>query len=291
LACQLTATLIKNLRVTPARFSEREPATGAAVESVRRVEWVGGSWVGSDDLLVREEPLEIRISGAPVAVVMRTPGHDEDLVRGFLLTERIVADRAEVRSIRPCDVGDVPEAEDNVLRVTLRPGVEFDLARFRRNMFASSSCGICGKASVAQATEIAPPFTARPRWSVATLLAWIPSMRSRQAVFEQTGGLHAAAAFDEDGQLVCVREDVGRHNAVDKVVGAVDGPIHGLAVSGRLSFEIVQKALAARIQSLVAVSAPSALAVELARASHMTLVAFARGDRAAVYAGARHLET
>ncbi len=149
-----------------AGFSDHGTSLDGAVQSVRRAEWVDGSWVDSDDFLVQEEPLGIRIAGASVAVVMRTPGHDEELVRGFLLTERIVAHRDEVRSIRPCDVGDFPDAEGNVIRVTLGPEVDFDLARFRRNMFASSSCGVCGKASIEQAIEVAGPFPEAPRWSM-----------------------------------------------------------------------------------------------------------------------------
>ncbi|MEM1022206.1 MAG: formate dehydrogenase accessory sulfurtransferase FdhD [Myxococcota bacterium] len=261
-----------------------------AVEEVTRLQWSSEGWTRSNDLLVKEEPIEIRIDGAPIAVLMRTPGHDEELVRGFLLTERIAAERGQIASIRSCDVVDLPEAEGNVFRVRLRADADFDLTRFRRNMFASSSCGICGKASVEQALVTASPFDSSPRWSMSELLEWGPRMRTQQTVFEQTGGLHAAAAFDAEGALMSVREDVGRHNAVDKVVGAATGPIGGLAVSGRLSFEIVQKALAARIQTVVAVSAPSALAVKLAEASRMLLVGFARGDRAAVYAGRRYLE-
>lgn len=257
----------------------------ATVERTRRT-WTSGAWAVDTDVLVREEPLEIRVGSAPVAVVMRTPGHDEDLVRGFLRTERIVSSDAEIRSVRHCDVVDAPESEGNVALARLQPHVHFDLARFRRNMFASSSCGICGKASVEQALDVASPFADPPHVSVPRMLAWLDAMRTEQELFEQTGGLHAAAAFDDADELVAVREDVGRHNAVDKVVGVVgDRPVAGLAVSGRVSFEIVQKALAARIPAIVAVSAPSSLAVSLAEASNMTLVAFARGERAAVYSG------
>ena len=265
-----------------------------SVAHVRRTVYVGDRPCHDTDALVREEPLEIRVNGAPVAVVMRTPGADEALVRGFLLTERIVPSWEAIRSIRPCGNVEDEASEGNVFLATLAPEVSFDLARFRRQMFSSSSCGICGKASVEHAMSTAPPVDDARRASLAVMRSVIPSMRGAQRVFDLTGGLHAAGAFTEAGRLLAVHEDVGRHNAVDKVVGSVaEGPSaerpFGLAVSGRLSFEIVQKALAARIAVLVAVSAPSALAVQLARASNMTLVAFARGDRLVAYADGGHL--
>ncbi len=263
-----------------------------SVAHVRRTVYVGDAPSDDIDTLVREEPLEIRVNGAPVAVVMRTPGADEALVRGFLITERIAPSWEAIRSIRPCRNVEDEASEGNVFLATLAPDVSFDLARFRRQMFASSSCGICGKASVEQAMATAPPLEDTRRVPLSVLRSVIPSMRGAQRVFDLTGGLHAASAFTESGRLLAVHEDVGRHNAVDKVVGSVavsaEGPF-GLAVSGRLSFEIVQKALAARIPVLVAVSAPSALAVQLARASNMTLFAFARGDRLVAYTDGGHL--
>lgn len=239
------------------------------------------------DLLVREEPLEIRVNGAPVAVLMRTPGDDEALVRGFLLTERIVERSSDIRSIRPCRVVDLPEAEGNVFLAVLEPEVPFDLARFRRNLFATSSCGICGKASVEAALRTAPPVGDGPPMARPTALELVPAMRRAQPLFDRTGGLHAAAAFTADGRALAVHEDIGRHNAVDKVVGSLAAKglaADALVVSGRVSFEIAQKALAARIPILIAVSAPSALAVELCRASNMTVAAFVRGERMVVYA-------
>lgn len=234
------------------------------------------------DLLVREEPLEIRVNGVPIAVLMRTPGADQDLVRGFLLTERIVPTRASIASVRPCRTVASAESEGNVMLARVES--EFDPARFRRNLYTTSSCGICGKASIEQALAVAPPLPPGPPLGLDWLRGLVPAMRRAQPVFDLTGGLHAAAAFDVGGRLLAVREDVGRHNAVDKVIGALEeGSAAALTVSGRLSFEIVQKALAARIGTLVAVSAPSALAVELARRSGMTLVAFARGERLVVY--------
>lgn len=256
------------------------------VERVQRVEWVAGAVQAASDTLVREEPLEIRVNGVSVAVLMRTPGHDVDLVRGFLRTEGVVEDLASVRSIRHCDVVDDPESEGNVVRVGFDG--HLDIERFRRNMFASSSCGICGKASITRALQVAKPFGRPASIDVERLLAVMPRMRDEQVVFGRTGGLHAAAAFDRDGRIIVLREDVGRHNAVDKVVGALsqtDQSPAGLAVSGRVSFEIVQKALAARLPVVVAVSAPSSLAVRLARQVNMTVVGFARGQRAVVFSG------
>lgn len=261
---------------------------------VRRVEWNDGEAGEADDRVVREEPLEIRIGGVPVAVVMRTPGHDEELVRGFVTTERIVEDPAWVASVRHCTTVETPEAENNVVQVTLRPDATVDLARLRRNLYASSSCGLCGKATIDRVLSTAPPLRDDARIEVETLLAIPERMRPYQTVFSQTGGLHAAGLFDAGGATLAVREDVGRHNAVDKVVGwavgagrALEG--HVLAVSGRVSFEIVQKALAARICVVAAVSAPSSLAIELARRSGLTLAAFVRGRRLCVYAGGERI--
>lgn len=261
---------------------------GELAETVARVDRLdhrgSTTHAPSWDLLVREEPLEIRVNGAPLAVVMRTPGHDEELVRGFLRTEGIVTDLDQILRIRHCRVVPHQEAEDNVVLADLQ--IQIDPEYFRRNLFAGSSCGICGKASVEQALRTAHPFPQAPDIPVATLLGVVDQMRDQQVIFRSTGGLHGAAAFDRRGRVLCVREDVGRHNAVDKVVGAL-GSKHdavGLAVSGRVSFEIVQKALAARLQTIVAVSAPSSLAVRLARESRMTVVAFARGERAVIYA-------
>lgn len=194
-----------------------------SVAHVDRWTWDGHHTTHEPDVLVREEPLEIRVNGAPVAVVMRTPGRDADLVRGFLVTERIVAHAEDVQSVRPCTIAETPEAEGNVMRAVLKPHVAFDLARFRRNLFASSSCGICGKATIESALASAAPFPAPPAPSLprSMLSRLVPTMRSAQVLFDQTGGLHAAAAFSARGTLLDVAEDIGRHNAVDKVVGAL----------------------------------------------------------------------
>ena len=267
---------------------EDDPAT-RSVDVTRFERAAGRSLV---DEVAREEPLEIRLGDVPLAVVMRTPGHDEELALGFLLTERVVSALDEVAAIRHCaDVAD-PDAGDNVIRVTLRPDVRVDLEALRRNLYASSSCGICGKATIENALRAAPPLEPGPVFPAERFYHLPDRLRAAQAAFSRTGGLHAAALFAPDGELLCVREDVGRHNAVDKVIGWAGGeermPLagHVLMVSGRASFEIVQKALAARIPVVAAVSAPTSLAVELARDANLTLVAFLRGAGMNVY-GAR----
>jgi FdhD protein len=262
------------------------------VREVKVERFAGGQTEPARDRVAHEEPLEIQLAGASLAVVMRTPGHDLELVTGFLLTERAVDSLAEVESVRHCTEARTPEAEDNVVRVTLRPGVRPDLERLRRNLFASSSCGVCGKATLENALATAAPLDDATRLPASLLLALPERLRSAQRVFEETGGLHAAGLFDADGRLLVAREDVGRHNAVDKVIGwaARAGRLplsgHVLLVSGRASFEIVQKALAARVPIVAAVSAPSSLAVSLAEVAGIALVGFLRGTGFNVY-GAR----
>jgi FdhD protein len=244
------------------------------------------------DRVAHEEPLEIQLGPASLAVVMRTPGHDIELVTGFLVTERVVGSLADVESVRHCSRTPDPEAEDNVVRVTLKPGVRADLEKLRRNLFASSSCGVCGKATLENALATAPPLDDPTRLPAARLLELPDRLREAQHVFDETGGLHAAGLFDAEGRLLVAREDVGRHNAVDKVIGwaarAGRLPLTGcvLVVSGRASFEILQKALAARVPIVAAVSAPSSLAVSLAEAAGIALVGFLRGRGFNVY-GAR----
>ncbi|MEA2624003.1 MAG: FdhD protein [Candidatus Binatota bacterium] len=249
----------------------------------------GGQRTLREDVVAREEPLEIRIAGASLAVVMRTPGNDEDLVRGFLMTEGIVRDLAEVESIAHCSVAPDPDAVDNIVQVRLRAGVTLDLERFRRNLYATSSCGICGKATIERVLRNSLPLADSTPVDV-TVFPRLPHLlRQSQAAFSATGGLHAAALFDGSGDMLVIREDVGRHNAVDKVIGWAAGdrrlPLAGhiLMVSGRVSYEIVQKALAARIPVIAAVSAPSSLAIDLARSASMTLVGFLRGSTMNVY--------
>jgi FdhD protein len=271
--------------VTGARDPER------IRESARTRFELGASAKDEPDLVAREEPLELQVNGAQLAVVMRTPGDDLDLAAGFLVTERIIAHFAEVASLHHASGGDAERA-DNVVRAALTAGVFFDAESQRRNLFASSSCGVCGKASLERALASAPPLSSSARFPAAFFAALPAQLRGAQRVFAATGGLHAAALVSASGELLCVREDVGRHNAVDKVVGwaarAGALPLTScvLLVSGRVSFEVVQKALAARIPVIAAVSAPTSLAVELAESAGIAIVAFLRGDSMSVY-GAR----
>ena len=242
--------------------------------------------IARDELAI-EEPLEIRLRGKSVSVTMRTPGHDADLAAGFLLTEGIIHARGDILRSEHC----IKNEQQNVLNVLLAPDVYVDFNRLTRHVFASSSCGVCGKATI-EAIQSTLPAIDSDMTVTPALIASLPGlMRAAQDTFDRTGGLHAAALFDERGKLIVLREDVGRHNAVDKVIGhcLLHGlfPLdrHILLVSGRSSFEIVQKSLAARISILAAVSAPSSLAVDLSRQSGQTLIGFLRGSRMNVYSG------
>lgn len=247
---------------------------------------------GEDQLAV-EEPLEIRVGGRSVAVVMRTPGHDRELAAGFLVTEGLLRRRDDLLDMVRCATGEpgVKGPGENVIDVLLAPGAAVDLSKLTRHVFTSSSCGICSKASIdavrAEFAAITTPFFPRRE-----LFAELPEkLSAEQAGFAATGGLHASALFDGDGRLEVVREDVGRHNALDKVIGhaffAERLPLANriLLVSGRVSFELMQKALAAGISCVAAISAPTTAAVEFAQASGQTLVGFLRGTRMNVYAG------
>ncbi|MBI3192228.1 MAG: formate dehydrogenase accessory sulfurtransferase FdhD [Pedosphaera parvula] len=240
------------------------------------------------DQLACEEPLEIRVRGRSVAVTMRTPGHDAELAAGFLLSEGLITQQSDVIEIAPCLQGSAPE---NTLNVFLSPGVAVDFEQLTRHVFATSSCGLCGKASIDAVHQHFPPIDSPITVSASTLVRLPDRLRAAQKAFDQTGGLHAAALFSAQGRLLLVREDIGRHNAVDKVLGwgllgdRLPFDAHILLVSGRASFEIVQKALAARIPVVAAVSAPSSLAVEFARESGQTLIGFLRDGRFNVYAG------
>ncbi len=261
-------------------------------ESVSRVpvvRFARGRAEAQRDAVAREEPLEIQIGGTPLAVVMRTPGHDADLALGFLSSERVIDSIEDVLSVRHCREARSPEAADNVVRVALADGVEVDWEALRRNLYASSSCGVCGKATIENVLACAPPLD-DPASFAASLFAPLPErLAGAQPGFAQSGGLHAAALFDRDGTLLVAREDVGRHNAVDKVLGYCvrekRWPLagHVLLVSGRISFEIVQKALAARLPLVAGVSAPSSLAIELATRARIGVVGFLRGSTFNVY--------
>jgi FdhD protein len=241
------------------------------------------------DRVAVEEPLELRIAGRPVGVTMRTPGNDVELAIGYSISEQLVRGPDDIEAVRFC----APQGqaqEYNVLTVDLRPGVPAPDPSLDRLAVTSSSCGVCGKASIEAVSVACTPVAADPVRLSAAALAAIPGrVRQAQRVFEQTGGLHAAAVCDADGAVLCVREDVGRHNAVDKVIGwaATERrlPLAGsvLFVSGRCSFEVAQKAAVAGIPVVAAVSAPSSLAVALAETLGMTLVGFLRGEAMNLY--------
>ena len=257
------------------------------------------------DTLSVEEPLELRVGNEPLTITMRTPGHDIELVHGFLFSEGLIRSPDDIAVARYCDgavvSGDTGYDENtyNVIDVTLAPGVPAPAESASRNFLTSSACGVCGKASIDQLrTQTAYDLREDHSTFPASRLLGMPdAMRAGQKSFDKTGGLHAAALFAPDGRLLVVREDVGRHNAVDKVVGwALQSgrlPATGsvLMVSGRASFELTQKAIMAGIPCLSAVSAPSSLAVECAEDAGLTLVGFLRGTALNVYAGAERVTT
>ncbi|HLJ97408.1 MAG TPA: formate dehydrogenase accessory sulfurtransferase FdhD [Gemmataceae bacterium] len=247
------------------------------------------------DFLAVEEPLEIRLAcdragrrqHHAVSVTMRTPGHDEELAVGFLFTEGIVTEREQILGVHACRRG-------NVVRVDLRPGVAVELGKLERHFYSASSCGVCGKASLDAVRVVAHarPFDGQPVVEASVIQRLPETLRAAQVVFDRTGGLHAAALFDVGGNLLELREDVGRHNALDKLIGAQflagrtplrDGV---LLVSGRVSFELVQKAAVAGIPILAAIGAPSSLAVDLAREDGLSLLGFVRRERFNAYTGA-----
>ncbi|MGH7228297.1 MAG: formate dehydrogenase accessory sulfurtransferase FdhD [Nitrospiraceae bacterium] len=252
-------------------------------------EWQDGVVSRLDDYLVGEEPLEIRIGTRPISVTMRTPGHDLELAAGFLLTEGVIKGSDQIVRLRQVTSRG---QKRNVVRVDLHAGVKIDTARLRRNFTATSSCGLCGKASI---DAVRVRGIARPNPDLCAspdVLCLLPEvLRSSQTLFGRTGGPHAAGLFDAMGRLVALREDVGRHNAVDKLIGWAllekRLPLREslLLVSGRGSFEIVQKALTAGIPIVACISAPSSLAVQLAWEFGLTLVGFLRGKRFVIYAG------
>jgi FdhD protein len=268
---------------------------GRVTERRRTIRIRDGVISSRPDTLVAEEPLEIRLNGKPLAITMRTPGDDFALAAGFLVSEGVLASASDLRSIVYCaGAKDDGSNTYNVVDVQLAPGVPMPDITLERNVYTSSSCGLCGKASLDAVRTTArfpiadtPPVRVEPE-----LLAGLPDrLRAAQQVFDRTGGLHAAALFSEDGEMLDIREDVGRHNAVDKLVGrALRQDLLPLSrsillVSGRASFELAQKAVMAGIPVLAAVSAPSSLAVDLALETGLTLVGFLRGPSMNVYAG------
>lgn len=239
----------------------------------------------SPDRVAVEEPLQITVDGVPVAVTMRTPGHDGELAAGFLLTEGVVSAWSDIRRV---------EAEGNRVLVFLADGVEVDFGRLTRHVFSASSCGLCGKAAIEAIASSRPPLASGAVFPPEALLAAPDKLAAEQDAFSRTGGMHAAGLFAADGTMLVVREDVGRHNAVDKVLGramaeGLLGDDRFLLVSGRVSFEIMQKALAGGIPLVAAISAPSSLAVEFAKESNQALVGFLRPPGFKVYAGAERL--
>jgi FdhD protein len=265
------------------------------VTPVRIVRHEAGLDAGAEDLLVTEEPLEIRLGHGPLedrreirlSVTMRTPGQDDELALGFLYTEGIITTASDVVRAVYCE--DVKDTErGNVLRVELKPGLEIDPQRWQRNFYTSSSCGVCGKSSIESVQQQCVPVEHFGPVDAQVITALPERMRGAQTVFAHTGGIHAAALFKRNGELLLLREDIGRHNAVDKVVGAllrssIPPAECMLLVSGRAGFELVQKCAVAGIPLLAAVGAPSSIAVDLARSTGITLIGFLRGERFNTY--------
>jgi FdhD protein len=243
------------------------------------------------DALAVEEPLELRVRGRAIAVVMRTPGHDAELAAGFLLTEGVVHSADDLLDVLQCRMPGTVGAEGNVIEVVVPKSLPVDFGSLTRHVFSATSCGLCGKATIESVRQHFPPIRRSPRVTAAVLRALPARLAAEQPAFKTTGGLHAAGLFGLDGRLLVAREDVGRHNAVDKVLGhALHAgwlPLgrHILMVSGRVSFEVMQKALAARVPVVAGVSAPTSLAAEFARANKQVLVGFLRDNRLNVYAG------
>jgi FdhD protein len=290
-----------------------KPAPAYSETAVRRIA-AGEKHVDFDDVLAVEEPLEIRIgfhengklTHKPISITMRTPGDDAELAAGFLFTEGIVQSRDQIKQIRHCGLkigkggGLIDRASalnSNTIRVDLNEGIEIDLKSLERHFYTTSSCGVCGKSSIEALHTGAKKLENDTLKIAAETIHRMPeTLLTRQTTFEKTGGLHASVLFDANGEIDTVREDVGRHNALDKVIGAKfmagETPISDkiLMVSGRASFELVQKALMAGIPILAAVGAPSSLAVELAREFGMTLIGFVRDDRFNIYTGKQRLQ-
>jgi FdhD protein len=274
-------------------------------EPIRRVAVVrvSGSSDRFEDTVAVEEPLEIQLetSGGErrsVSVTMRTPGNDRELACGFLFTEGIVESAGQIESIRLCGRSEEGSPKENIVRVRLRANVAVDFAKLQRNFYVTSSCGICGKASIdAVRSRGLAAVDSTLRITSGDLLSMVQRASESQSVYSVTGGVHASALFDDRRELFDLAEDVGRHNALDKVIGRafLAGVLpldrHVLVLSGRISFELVQKAAAAGIPLIVAVGAPSSLAIELASALDMTLVGFARDSSFNIYCGARRIET
>jgi FdhD protein len=281
--------------VLPAPAANDEEDSPVQVQvSVER--WFDGLRDQGLDRVAHEEPLEIQLGGVGVAVLMRTPGNDEELALGFLLTERVIGSPRDVVSVRHSTTAREPEAEGNVINVVLAEHVAPPLERLRRNTYASSSCGLCGKATIRAALLELSPVSSELVVEPLAFGAMAEALRRAQPAFDLTGGLHAAALLTPAGELRLAREDVGRHNAVDKLFGAAirEGLPLGelvLFVSGRISLEIVQKAAACAVPLVAGISAPTSLAVRYGEALGITVVGFVRGGRLNVYSHARRVTT
>jgi len=270
--------------------------TNSSVEAraIRLTRHQQGRTSEAEDLVAAEEPLEIRVEGRSIAVVMRTPGHDRELAAGFLLTEGVIKSAKDLFDITSC-IEPGAAGEGNAVDVALAHPDSFDFEKLTRHVFTSSSCGICSKASIELVLKRRKPLHDDVQVKASTILALPERLAARQDTFKSTGGLHACALFDAAGKLLEVREDVGRHNALDKLLGWAllekRTPLHGhiALLSGRASFEMMQKAQAGGIPIVAAISAPSSLAVEFARESGQTLVGFLRGRSMNVYAGAERI--
>jgi FdhD protein len=276
---------------------EQLPLSPRSVDLTQVTEWSEGRPRRVQDALAGEEPLEIRIGETPLAVTMRTPGQDLDLAAGFLFTEGIVQAREQILSLESLATGEAGR-NGNVVVARLDPEIQLDAEKTQRNFFANSSCGICGKASIdAVRSQVLRSPNANFRVRAEVLCALPANLGASQDIFGKTGGLHAAGLFTERGDLIVAREDIGRHNAVDKVIGWALRenrlPLSDviLLVSGRCGFEIAQKAIVAGIPVVASVSAPSSLAVQLARELNLTLIGFLRGTRFVVYSGDERMLT
>jgi len=254
-----------------------------------------------EDVLVVEEPLEIRLRYGPaldrneikLAITMRTPGNDFELVRGFLFSEGIIHSAIDILSIKYC-INTKETEENNIIKVELAETVNLNEQQFKRNFYMTSSCGVCGKSSIESVMENCDlKITHQKTFNLNQILELPEKLRSEQISFKHTGGLHASALFDEEGKIVLLREDVGRHNALDKVIGALlDENLseYGLILSGRISFELMQKAAIAGIQLVCAIGAPSSLAVDMAKQFNMTLIGFLKSDKLNIYSGEERLK-
>nr|MBC7612349.1 formate dehydrogenase accessory sulfurtransferase FdhD [Pseudopedobacter sp.] len=277
----------------------------ASVRAAQIIKVSEGSRSVQSDLLAVEEPLEIRLGFGlnqqreqkSISVTMRTPGHDFELALGFLFTEGIIKDKAEIVQIKYCTDTNSLENKFNIVRVELNENANIDFVKLQRNFYTTSSCGVCGKSSI-EAIRTACDIQTNNSFCIThtTLLSLPQALRKQQNVFEYTGGLHGCALFNNSGELLLSREDVGRHNALDKLIGAALGsgmiPLVNtvLLLSGRASFELIQKAAMAGIPVVAAVGAPSSLAVQLAKDMNITLVGFLRDERFNIYCGAKRIK-